>query len=293
MCVTFLLINDNAEDEWQMVMINNRDEEYGRPTEGAQWKDGVLCGRDLYPGKEGGTWLGVSQTGRVAVLLNIIPTVAPANQSELKGRGFLVRDFVQSDISPKDYGTKISDSAQSYSGFALVMLDKIYVDKNGVDEGHWRLAYYTNQDKEGVQDLPAGIYGFGNSPKSQPFVKVQWGLNLFQQTCHKHLFDPDVDGFVEDLTKILTDKRQCYPDEILTKYQSDKDQNGVKLMSSCFVEFPPPYCYGTRTHTILLIDGKGRATYIENNLDPVTKKWIPVKNEFTLKKRNSLKYSLL
>lgn len=53
-----------------------------------------------------------------------------------------------------------------------------------------------------------GIYGFGNSPRSNPFIKVQWGLNLFQQTCQKHLYNSNVDEFVEDLTKILTDRRQ-------------------------------------------------------------------------------------
>jgi uncharacterized protein with NRDE domain len=274
-------------------LINNRDEEYTRPTEPAQFKDGVLCGRDLFPGKEGGTWMGVSETGRIAVLLNIIPPIPPADHSQLQGRGFLVKNFIQSEMSPKDYATTISESSNLYSGFALVLLDKINVEKNGIDEGRWRLCYYTNQNDEGVQDLPTGIYGFGNSPRSTPFIKVQWGLNMFQQTCQKHLYNSNVDEFVEDLTKILTDRRQCYPDEILKKYQPDKDEQGVKLMSSCFVEFPDPYKYGTRTHTILLIDGKGRANYIEKNLNHETKQWTTVKNEFLLKKRNYRKNSLL
>lgn len=115
MCVTFLLVNDQAkeEDEWQIVLINNRDEEYTRPTEPAQFKDGVLCGqrpfymksgtkhgficsfsgRDLFPGKEGGTWLGVSEAGRIAVLLNIIPPVPPADHSQLHGRGNVEDSF--------------------------------------------------------------------------------------------------------------------------------------------------------------------------------------------------------
>ena len=38
---------------------------------------------DLEPGRKGGTWLGLSKTGRFAVLLNILEELKP----NMKGRG--------------------------------------------------------------------------------------------------------------------------------------------------------------------------------------------------------------
>ena len=43
----------------------------------------VLTGMDLEPGRKGGTWLGLSKTGRFAVLLNILEELKP----NMKGRG--------------------------------------------------------------------------------------------------------------------------------------------------------------------------------------------------------------
>ncbi len=42
-------------------------------------------GQDNYPGREGGTWMGVSRKGRLGFLLNILEQTVPSNHK--KGRG--------------------------------------------------------------------------------------------------------------------------------------------------------------------------------------------------------------
>lgn len=46
-----------------------------------------LSGQDLFPGREGGTWLGVSKAGKIGVLLNILGILDTTRQ----GRGRTVK----------------------------------------------------------------------------------------------------------------------------------------------------------------------------------------------------------
>ena len=56
MCITFFYINPTPKrGEFSLVLIMNRDEDMKRPTNQAEWKDGILAGRDMEPGK--GVWL--------------------------------------------------------------------------------------------------------------------------------------------------------------------------------------------------------------------------------------------
>jgi len=52
-----------------LLVAANRDEFYDRPTAPMAWWEGghLLAGRDL---KAGGTWLGLTRTGRFAALTN-------------------------------------------------------------------------------------------------------------------------------------------------------------------------------------------------------------------------------
>ena len=52
MCITFFYINPTPKrGEFSLVLIMNRDEDMKRPTNQAEWKDGILAGRDMEPGK--------------------------------------------------------------------------------------------------------------------------------------------------------------------------------------------------------------------------------------------------
>ena len=52
MCITFFYINPRPKHgEFSLILIMNRDEAIERPTQQAEWKDGILAGRDMEPGK--------------------------------------------------------------------------------------------------------------------------------------------------------------------------------------------------------------------------------------------------
>ncbi|VDM29618.1 unnamed protein product [Toxocara canis] len=47
MCVTFLYLNADAvgdANKYQLIVLNNRDEDFDRPTSLAAWQEGILAG---------------------------------------------------------------------------------------------------------------------------------------------------------------------------------------------------------------------------------------------------------
>ena len=103
-----------------LLLIANRDEFYARPTAPLHWWDDadILAGRDL---QAGGTWLGVSRTGRLAALTNYRdPT---AMRAEAPSRGELVSAYLQTDTSAMDYLTELAGRAGDYNPFNLLVFD--------------------------------------------------------------------------------------------------------------------------------------------------------------------------
>ncbi|CAK5072952.1 unnamed protein product [Meloidogyne enterolobii] len=72
MCITFIINADNdlILGRFKLILLNNRDEEFSRPTSALAWCDGILAGRDERE-KERGTWLGIDRNGRIGNLLSI------------------------------------------------------------------------------------------------------------------------------------------------------------------------------------------------------------------------------
>ena len=98
MCV--LAFAWNAHPRWRLVLAGNRDELHERPAAPlARWRepDHILAGRDLLAG---GTWLGVSEQGRLAVVTNLRGFGPPA--PDMASRGALVRDVLAGDGAHAD-----------------------------------------------------------------------------------------------------------------------------------------------------------------------------------------------
>jgi uncharacterized protein with NRDE domain len=70
MCLTFFFLNPRPESgSFSLILVFNRDEFLTRPTAAAEWKEDILAGRDLAPGKEGGTWSGAKLPAAVGANL--------------------------------------------------------------------------------------------------------------------------------------------------------------------------------------------------------------------------------
>jgi len=91
MCVIYLAFETHPEHP--LILLANRDEFYDRPSQAAHyWEDepDIFAGRDLVGG---GTWLGVSRTGRFAAVTNYRDPAAPLGT---RSRGELGSNFLRS-----------------------------------------------------------------------------------------------------------------------------------------------------------------------------------------------------
>ncbi|HPW82765.1 MAG TPA: NRDE family protein, partial [Rhodoferax sp.] len=107
-----------------LLLLSNRDEFYHRPALPLHWWEPapggveILAGRDL---QAGGTWLGVSRSGRLAAITNY-RTPVPARDNT-PSRGELVAGFLQGSQSAMEYLQALSDRAQDYNPFNLLVFD--------------------------------------------------------------------------------------------------------------------------------------------------------------------------
>ena len=222
-----------------LIAAANRDEFYDRPSAAADWWDDrpdIYAGRDL---KDGGTWLGISRTGRFAAITNVR---APSERHEnAPSRGALVADFLSSKATAADYIDQISASAHDFNGFNLLIHD-------GQD-----LVWYSNKgeaDPRNGQPLPPGIYGLSNALLDVCWPKVvrtkaQFASLLCQGAPDETYFDMLTD------TTIAGDCR--LPS---TGVGIEKE----RLLSSVFIASPD---YGTRTSTLVKLHACGTAVLEE------------------------------
>lgn len=126
--------NWQPENPNPLLLIANRDEFYARPTAPLHWWHDapILAGRDL---QAGGTWLGISRTGRLAALTNHRDpaTVKP----DAPSRGELVSAFLQTDTSARDYLTELAGRAGNYNPFNLLVFDGTHL--LGLESRHARI----------------------------------------------------------------------------------------------------------------------------------------------------------
>jgi len=96
MCLLALALGVHAD--FPLVIAANRDEQWARPTLPLQaWR--LPSGKTLYSGRDqeaGGTWLGFSEDGRVALLTNVRSgSLAPGERS----RGELVTHWLADEVT--------------------------------------------------------------------------------------------------------------------------------------------------------------------------------------------------
>ncbi|XP_060836205.1 transport and Golgi organization protein 2 isoform X2 [Rhopalosiphum padi] len=233
MCVIFISSVQHINNGYRLIIASNRDEYFNRPTLPANYwleDQNIIGGRDLMSSNEGGAWLA----------LNI--------------RGYLVKNFVKGNSSTLEYLQELQGSQDVYNGFKLITIN---ISKKSL-ETH----YFTNfvQDEgPALKHIQNGVQGFGNGP----FLKVAEGEKLFNDIVKKYGHSNHKDTLIKELLRFLKWNKLHYPDEELIKrtpkFPGTDDQ---KKFSSIFVEMPSRQ-YGTRTHTIILIDHDGKVEYNE------------------------------
>jgi uncharacterized protein with NRDE domain len=235
MCL--IVVGWRVHPDYPLVVAANRDEFYARPTAiAAPWPDApqIIGGIDL---EAGGTWLGITESGRFAAVTNVRePNMAKAASS----RGALTRDFLLANMPAGDFAQQIEGS--HYAGFNLLLSD-----------GE-SLLYCSNRDGE-PRALPPGIYGLSNHLLDSPWPKLVQARQRFTAAL-QHL--PEEAAFFE----LLADQTIVEDDKL--------PQTGVpleweRLLSAVFVKSEN---YGTRASTLLWQRSDGTLKLHEQSFGP-------------------------
>jgi uncharacterized protein with NRDE domain len=224
MCL--LLIAVDATPEFPLVLLGNRDEFHARASAPAEpWADDarVVGGRDLVAG---GTWLALRSDGRFAAVTNLrtgVPATAP------RSRGWLVRDFVLGDASPRAYLEALRATASDYGPFNLVVGDRAGVFALGSSD---RL----------VRALSAGVHVISNGP-----IGVHWPkTERLQRRFAGLLADADARADETRLLDLLLDETQP-PDEALP--DTGVGRALERVLAPIFIRGAK---YGTRASTLVM-----------------------------------------
>lgn len=233
MCLVFLVWH--LHPQYPVVVAANRDEFHARPAARAGWwpdHPQILAGRDL---QAGGTWLGLTRSGRFAALTNYRD--ARQRRGDVPSRGALVADMLLAGTSVEEGLAYLRDVGDGYQAFNLLFSD-----------GE-RLGIFESSRKVG-RELGPGIYGLSNHLLDTPWPKVQDGKTRLQAALSATT-DP------EPLLALLRDDRPASDERLPTTGVSLQWE---RLLSSAFVRASD---YGTRCSTIIRIEQTGRAYFDE------------------------------
>ena len=234
MCLLALAIGQS--EAWPLLLASNRDEFFHRPTQPlARWRSDsgqlIISGRDQLAG---GTWLGLTPGGRVALLTNVRE---PGAAVGARSRGQLPLAWLHSHQAPDDFLACLD--GQAYSGFNLVVGD--------MRTGSWRWASNRQAAPGGVtagwqqRALPPGVYGLSNAFLDTPWPKTQ----QLKRAMHTALAAGENRSQV--LWQALADANEAQPAELpRTGVAPDMERQ----LSSAWVRFADGR-YGTRASTLL------------------------------------------
>ena len=243
MCLIAFAIG--ASQRYPLVIASNRDEFLDRPTLPlGRWQTG--CGQEIISGRDlraGGTWLGITPTGRVAFLTNVREAKPKA---AALSRGELVTRWLESHGDAASFAALLEKDSHQYGGFNLVLGD--------VRCNEWR--WMTNRSAVSLsgfhcETLAPGIYGLSNAALDTPWpktlrLKTAMKVSL-QQAAQACLQD---DSWQAPLWAALANRTRT-PTESLPSAGAGEALEAA--LSSAFVEFPD-HGYGTRSSTLLVID---------------------------------------
>lgn len=220
----------NIHPRIRFALIGNRDEFHARPSSIAAphpEAPEVFGGRDL---EKGGSWLLVSQHGRLAAVTNVRAGLPP--ETAPRSRGELVDRFARSALDAPAFLDGLRRDAPDYGRFNLLLWD----GRNTL------LA--TNHPTFASRELGPGAYGLSNGDFDADWPKVRRARG----TLEEWLADPGEGQDIEPLFAALRDEAPASDPEL--------PDTGVGLELERLLA--PPFIrgdrYGTRASSVVLID---------------------------------------
>jgi uncharacterized protein with NRDE domain len=236
MCL--ILLAHAVHPSYRLILTANRDEFYDRPSQPAhRWADAprIVAGRDL---RSGGTWLGVTGSGRWAAVTNFRDASEPGPTGP--SRGHLVADFLRGDAHPRDYAAEAAVRGSGMNGFNLLIGDA---------DGVW---WISNRTSEAGLEVGPGFHGISNALLNTPWPKVVRGKEELERLVSAP-GAPDPAGLIE----ILLDRTLAAEHELP---RTGVEPELERALSSRFIATAG---YGTRSSTALLIHRRGGIVLVE------------------------------
>jgi uncharacterized protein with NRDE domain len=244
MCLAAIAIGIDARHPF--VLASNRDEFFDRPAAALAWWRppgatlDILGGRDL---SAGGTWLGLTAAGRLALVTNVREPGhhVPAARS----RGELVVQALQ-DPEATQAGSLAQVPRQGFNLFTATLTQPT-PDAAGATMAAWT----TNRPMQ-RRALGPGLYGLSNAALDTPWPKV----TRLKSSLHAALRGAsDVDELIASAFAALTDRRHA-PDAELPATGIPIDRE--RQLSAAFIDIAnAERPYGTRCSTVAVVTRKG------------------------------------
>ena len=238
MCVAAVALS--AHPAYRLVAIGNRDEYHERPAAPlARWANGIVAGQDL---KSGGTWLGLSDQGRFALVTNRrgfgdpVPGPDPGKVS----RGELVSDQL---LATGRYGDPATAELSDFNPFNLIVADATQ-------------AHFLSNRPEAIRTaLPRGIYGLSNGALDEP-----WPKTLQLKAALTDWLNADVADFAPLFAALASETLGNMG--VHTTVPSDVPLEAPETPP--FIRNP---IYGTRCSTVVIIGRQGEGLITERRFD--------------------------
>jgi uncharacterized protein with NRDE domain len=242
---------------YRLVVAANRDEFHDRAAAPLGWWTGnerMLAGRDL---RAGGTWIGVTRSGRFGAVTNFRGAEAPP-VADAPSRGGLVPEYLAGEATPGGFLERLNGAATTYAGFNLLAgdLESLY--------------YLSNRDAASPRRLEPGIYGLSNHTLDTPWPRLVRARGRFDDALAGG--EPGLD----ELFEILADRE---PATDATLPGSGRPPEMERAMSAPFVLHER---YGTRCSTALLAGRDGRTVAAERRFDAAGNLTGATRLEFTV-----------
>lgn len=232
----------NARADCPLLIAANRDEHLDRPTQPLHgWRlpggTPVVAGRDRHAG---GTWLGATPAGRIAMLTNVREWPVAGTDPGLS-RGELVTRWLDGEADWAGFAGD-TDGAR-YNGFNLVLGD--------LASGQW--AWLSNRGGARVGELigralGSGVYGLSNAALDSP-----WPKTLQLKTALGQALSGPPDGWRQPLLDALLDETKAAPAALP---QTGAPRAWEQALSSAFVDYAERR-YGTRSSTLVNLSAQG------------------------------------
>ena len=226
--------------DYPLILAGNRDELHDRPSAPADWwadSQQVFGGRDLVAG---GSWLGISRHGRMAVVTNY--PGRPAPDGVQTSRGHLVTDYLIAAAPPAEYLDALLARQARFAGFCLVVTtprEARVLSSHGSQSGRHR-------------SLEPGILAITNASLDDPWPKARY----LQTAMTRLLAEEPVRE--ERLFELLASREPVAAEGV------DLAEPLARARFTPFVCHPD---YGTRASTVITVDREGGVRFTERRFD--------------------------